>query len=440
MLLRGATAATLRGALTALAARMGSGPQERLVVYVSSHAGEGALHLAGTELPLQELVDYVKAAPVQVGLLVVDTCQSGAVTRLKGLAPVDAPPTRLEATGVEGRVFISASGVDEYAQESDSLGGSYFTHYLVAALRGAADTSRDGRVTLEEAYAWAWAHTIEATFATRGGVQRPHFSVDLRGQGQLILSEPGGARAHLTLAVEAPGRWLVVAVDSGAVLADVDKPSGPLTLAVPPGDYRLKLRTRDGLRERAVTVPSTGGAVVRGEDLERASLVQVASRGGPQASLVASVGGGLASGLVAGLVAQPGVELKLRRDAYLLGPLNQWAAAVAWRTGTSTDASPFSQHEIEARLSIGHRFAWRRASLALGAEAGPLFVVQALSNGTSRKSLGLVFGLGAEGRFTLTGPLEACLAGSAGAALVKKTAGPAVAPRLALTAGLAFRF
>ena len=437
--LTGADATKVRAALTTLAARMGSEPHDRLVIYVSSHAGDGVLHLAGTELPLQELVDFVKAAPVQVGLLVVDACQSGSVTRLKGLKPVDAPPTKVTATGVEGRVFISASGADEYAQESDTLGGSYFTHYLVAALRGAADTSRDGRVTLEEAYAWAWARTIEATFGTRGGVQRPNFSVDLRGQGQLVLSEPGAAKARLTLGVDAPGRWLVVAESTGAVVADVDKPRGPLTLAVPPGSYRLKLRTADGLLERAVAVPASGGAVVRGEDLERASLVQVASKGGPEASLVFSVGGGVASGLVAGLALQPGAEVKLRRDAHLLGPLNQWAVTVGWRTGTSTDAMPFVQHELEARLGAGHRFAWRHVSLAVGAEAGPLLVFQSLPNDTGRTSLGLVFGLDAELRVRVGGPFEVFLLGGGGAAVVKKSAGVMVAPRLAASAGVAFR-
>lgn len=440
VVLTGADATTVRDALTTLAARMGSEPHERLVVYVSSHAGDGVLHLAGTELPMQELVDFVKAAPVKVGLLVIDACQSGSVTRLKGFKPADAPPTKLEATQVEGRVFISASGADEYAQESEALGGSYFTHYLVAALRGAADTSRDGRVTLEEAYAWAWARTIEATFASRGGVQRPNFSVDLRGQGQLVLSEPGAAKARLTLAVDAPGRWLVVAEDSGAVVADVDKPKGAVTLAVPPGRYRLKLRTPDGLLERGVAVPASGGAVVRGEDLERASLVQVASKGGPESSLVFSLGGGVASGLVAGLTVQPGAELRLRRDAHLVGPLNQWAVALAWRTGTSTDAAPFTQHEVEARLGTGHRFAWRRASVAVGVEVGPLLVFQSLPNDTARTSLGLGFGLDVEGRLKVGGPVELFLLGGGGAAVVKKAAGVAVAPRLSASAGVAFTF
>jgi len=440
VLLSGATAAQVRSALEGLTARMSGGPHERLVVFVSSHASDGALHLAGTELPLQELVDFVKAAPVQVGLLVVDACQSGSVTRLKGLRPADVPPTRLEATGVEGRVFISASGADEYAQESEALGGSYFTHFLVAALRGAADTSRDGRVTLDEAYAWAWGRTIEATFATRGGVQRPAFSVDLRGQGQLVLSEPGASKARLTLAVEAPGRWLVVADDTGAVLADVDKPAGPLTLAVPPGAYRVKLRTKDGLLEREVTVPATGSTVVRGEDLERASLVQVAAKGGPESSLVLSLGGGVASGLVAGLSVQPGAELRLRRDAHLVGPLNQVHAALAWRTGTSSDAQPFTQHEVELRAGAGHRFAWRHGSVAVGLELGPLLVFQRLPDASARTSLGLVGALDLEGRLKVGGPFELFLLGTGGAAVVKKLQGVGLTPRLAATAGVAFTF
>ncbi|HEY3381328.1 MAG TPA: hypothetical protein VGK32_06130 [Vicinamibacterales bacterium] len=39
---------------------------------------------------------------------------------------------------------------DEAAQESERLGGSFFTHYLISGMRGAADLSGDGRVTLNE--------------------------------------------------------------------------------------------------------------------------------------------------------------------------------------------------------------------------------------------------------------------------------------------------
>ncbi|MFT3707586.1 MAG: caspase family protein [Archangium sp.] len=439
----GTNADGVRSALTALSARLAEGPVERLLIYISSHAGDGVLHLAGTELPLKEVVEFLKQAPVQVGLLILDACQSGSVTRMKGLRPIaSAQVTRLQATGVEGRVLISASGADEYAQESDALGGSYFTHYLMAAMRGAADTSHDGKVTLDEAYAWAWARTIEATFSTRGGVQRPEYSVDLRGSGQLVLAEPSRSTSQLVLDVKPPGHWLVVSESTGQVIADVEKGEGALSLAVPSGGYRVQLRATDSVLERRVEVPATGGAVVSGSDLERASLLRVARKGGEETLLHLSAGAGATSGLVNGLSVQPTIGVRLRRDGYLLGFLNQLSAEFVFRQGTPLRSS-FEQLEFELRIGTGHRFqfGWQRASLAIALETGPLLVHQYdLPDHSTRVSLGLVAVLAIEARVRLVGPVEFFLLGTGGGALVKKLSGPQIAPRLSACAGLGVSF
>ncbi len=177
--LYGANATRVRQALAELSTRLArEGTRaDQLILYISSHADEGALHLAGTRLPVSELTDFLARAPVGVALLVLDSCRSGAVTRLKGLKPLGGSEVRVDAASVEGRVILSSSGPDELAQESEELQGSFFTHHLVAALRGAADRSGDGRVTLEEAYGYAYARTVESTFATRGGMQRPSYRV-----------------------------------------------------------------------------------------------------------------------------------------------------------------------------------------------------------------------------------------------------------------------
>ncbi|MHB8872592.1 MAG: caspase family protein [Myxococcaceae bacterium] len=435
----GADAAAVRAALAALGKRLGdeARPGDRLVVYASAHGGDGSLHLDGTLLPLSELVGFVQKAPVGVGLLVVDSCRSGALTRLKGLKPVEGPPVRVEATGLEGRVLITASGADEYAQESDALGGSYFTHHFVTGLRGAADASRDGRVTLEEAYAWAFSRTLESTFGSRGGMQRPGFKIELRGQGELVLSEPGSARGRLTLGVTAPGRWLVVQARTGAVLAEVEKGEGPATLALPPGSYRVRLRAESGWLEREVSVPVGGAAVLQGPDLEQASLIQVALKGGPDPRLVLSAGGAMSSGLVAGLGPQAGAEVRLRRDARVWGPVSQVSLAVAVRDGRGL-SFPFRHSELELRAGAGHRFAQERSSVALGLEVGALMAWQSdLPDGSRRTGLApTALGL-AELRLKLKGPVEAYLDASAGAALVKKLSGTFVIPRASASLGLA---
>lgn len=441
-LVLGAKAETVRAALDHLKAALSQreGRKDRLFVYLSGHAGDGQLHLDGTELALSELVDFVKQAPVEVGVLVVDACRSGVMTRLKGLKPAEGPPVRVEASGLQGRVLISASGADEYAQESDELKGSTFTHHFVTGLRGAADSSRDGRVTLDEVYAWAWARTLESTFASKGGVQRPSFKVDLSGQGQLVLSEPGGAAGRLTIGVQAPGRWLLVGADSGAVVADLDKPEGPLTLAVAPGAYRLRLRVNKGVLERTVVVPATGGVAVRDDELERASLVRVALKGAPESTLTLSAGAGIASGVVAGIGLSPGIDVRLRHDEELFGPIDELMGSLSARDARST-GSGFRQSELELRVGAGHRFFVSRLSLSLGLEVGALLVLQNdLPDHKPRAGMGPSAQLVFEARLPIIRPVELYLLGTGGGAVLRKVSGVFLAPRVAASAGVALVF
>ena len=88
-------------------------------------------------------------------ILVIDSCRSGAVTRVKGGRP--APPILLGDTQEldgEGVIVLTASAAGEDAQESDQLGGSFFTHYLLSGLRGAADDNGDQVVTVAEAFSY----------------------------------------------------------------------------------------------------------------------------------------------------------------------------------------------------------------------------------------------------------------------------------------------
>ena len=72
-----------------------------------------------------------------------------------------------QSIDVRGHAILTASAEDEAAQESDRIGGSFFTHYLVSGLRGAADSSADGRVTLTEAYRFAFDETLARTGTTK---------------------------------------------------------------------------------------------------------------------------------------------------------------------------------------------------------------------------------------------------------------------------------
>ncbi|NBD08777.1 MULTISPECIES: caspase family protein [Corallococcus] len=426
----GADATALREALSRFGARLSSEASSRdwLLLYVSSHAGDGSLHLRGTELPMRELVDFLKGAPVGVGLLILDSCRSGVATRMKGLKPVEAPVT-MEAADLEGRVVISASGADEYAQESDVLQGSYFTHYLAVGLRGAADDSRDGRVTLEEAYRYAYARTLESTLVSPGGIQRPTFRMDLRGRGELVLSEPQQARGRLTLDVKAPGRWLVMASESGALVAEVNKGEGPTTLAVAPGAYRLLMSAEEGYLERSVRVPVNGSASVGGAPLEQAARLRLARKGGAASSLLLAVGPSVTSGIVAGLPSVVGLDLRLERDGRLGPGLDASVLGFAVRRGAGRRVS-FQQTEVELRLGAGPR--WRHGAWTFSGtlEAGALAVFQSrLPFDESRFGLEPLALVAAGVRLDMGRRLSTLLSASAGGVVARRESGVSLVPR-----------
>ena len=70
------------------------------------------------------------------------------LTQAKGARAEARVDFALPVDDVRGTAFIASTAVGEAAQESQALGGSFFTHHLETGLRGAADADGDGLVTL----------------------------------------------------------------------------------------------------------------------------------------------------------------------------------------------------------------------------------------------------------------------------------------------------
>lgn len=418
-LVRGGDADIARKDLAELEARLLERPQkpERLTLYLSSHGADDGLHLKGSVLPTGDLVAFAKRAHAQVVVLIIDACRSGAVTATKGLKRIDSTPTQLEAVALEGRVFISASGDDEYAQESEALGGSYFTHHLVTGLRGAADSSGDGRVTLDEAYRWAWSHTIEATFGSRAGVQRPMFRVDLRGEGALVLTELESGGARLVLGPAPGARWLVIDHGSQSLMAELAGAATPQTLALPPGQYRLRLAAEGVQYEHRVTLALNEQQHVSKDTLTRSPWTRTAVKGRDLPIVTLSLAIAAAAPLVPTLDAQLGGEAKVRLESTGQRFINQLSLGLGGRTASSS-ALGFRFTELDVRAGLAHRVDSGRFSAAVGFAVGMILVVQTeLPRDANRLSLGPTAELQLEGRFRLAGPVDlyALVAGGAAA-------------------------
>ena len=241
-------AAELEQALNRLEARLRdhAARDERSVFlfYYSGHARASGLSLGADELPLNRLKDRLEALPATVRVVILDACQSGAISQVKGVQPAASfSVNSVAGLNTAGMAVLASSTGSELSQESEDIGGSFFTHHLVSGLRGAADEDADGRITLSEAYRYAYNRTLVSTAATAVGRQHVTLGTDLRGKGEMVLTYPSRASARLELPAELAAEVLVHAEPSEVVLAEVFKAEGSaVRLALPPGEYGAVVR------------------------------------------------------------------------------------------------------------------------------------------------------------------------------------------------------
>lgn len=244
-LVTGKSASDARRALDGLEARVidaaKSGAATLLVVYYSGHADGDVLELDGTEWPFAELTAALERSQAQVRLAFVDSCRSGKWLQRKGGTPGPAfaidVADRLDSRGY---AVVTSSAGDELSQESAEVRGSYFTHYLVSALRGAGDASNDGQVTLGEAYRYAYERTVARTTGTTFGSQHPMYEFRLTGQGEVVLTTPRQGVASATVRSPSPGRVVWLDGQAQRMVAEHEvKAQTPTQLSLAEGTYKV---------------------------------------------------------------------------------------------------------------------------------------------------------------------------------------------------------
>ncbi|MBN2577079.1 MAG: caspase family protein [Deltaproteobacteria bacterium] len=248
ILIRDSSRADLQRAFADLRARLGreSRPQVRreVFVYFSGHSDEEGLLLGGQRVSYRELRQWIDATGADVRIAILDSCASGSLIRLKG-GVHRAPFLRDLSTKARGHAFLTASSADEAAQESDRIGAAFFTHYLLSGLRGAADANRDRRVTLGEAYQFAYNETLQRTETSRAGAQHPSYDFQLAGTGDVVLTDLRASASRLVLVRELAGRIYVRDAADRLVVELRKEPTYPIELGLDTGKYRVVL-DRDG--------------------------------------------------------------------------------------------------------------------------------------------------------------------------------------------------
>lgn len=258
-----------------------SGGRAEVIFYYSGHSDETGLLLGEDHLSYRDLRGNLEGLPADVRIAILDSCASGAMVRAKGGLRV-APFMVDESNQLDGFAIITSSAADEVAQEADSVGGSYFTHFLATGLRGAADLSQDGRVTLDEAYAFAHAETLARTERSQHGPQHANRGGGLDGQGHLVLTDLQLTTASLVLDELLTGRALIRDND-GDLVAELLKPGGrAIELGLGAGDYDILLTVDDSDRyaTASVTLVSGSSTLLEASDLTWFDAESAVARGG----------------------------------------------------------------------------------------------------------------------------------------------------------------
>jgi hypothetical protein len=211
--------------------------------------------------------------------------QVGAMTGAGGDAHEGArraPAFEIQADGprdAKGVVILTSSTSDEDSQESDAIGGSYFSHHLAsgpARRRGQVgrrprDAVRGLRLRLRP---HRRRHRRE-----RRGAQHPTFSYYLAGNGDLVLTDVAVRHEGVYLPREAPGGVYFLVDGKGFVAAEISKTDGvDRRVALSPGHYRVKRRLPDRLRVGDVDVPRGQMVAISEAHLRDAPFSTIRSR------------------------------------------------------------------------------------------------------------------------------------------------------------------
>jgi hypothetical protein len=264
-----------------LSRKEGLAKRTELFVYYSGHSDESGLLLGEERFNYGDFRRSIESLPADVRIVVLDSCASGAMTRAKG--GVKRPPFMVDdSTKVQGHAILTSSAENEAAQESDRIGGSFFTHYLVSGLRGAADASHDGRVTLNEAYQFAYNETLARTEQTHAGAQHAAYDINLSGTGDLVMTDLRGSAARLVLPSVMDGR-LFVRDTKGRLAAEVRKlPGRPVELGLDAGNYNVTLISPTEVFATSVALSDGKRTELNPGEMKKVAKEWAVARGGRQ--------------------------------------------------------------------------------------------------------------------------------------------------------------
>jgi len=278
-LLLNPNAEALRRALEALRSHGGALGQQ-LIFYYSGHSDGSGLRLGQAQLPFSEVRAFLRDERAQVRVAFLDSCRSGAVSQTKGGQVGPGVDIRWASDPpVKGAVLITSSTAEEASVERDDIGGSLFSHFFVSGMRGAADGDEDGKVTLEEAFDYAYNHTLARSTESRSGTQHPTYEYRIAGQQQLVLSWLT-LPSYVSFGADVAGAYVVFDRDRHQVVAEITKrPGTRRRLWLPAGDYYIKKRLPSAVLLQKVGLAKGSAHVVRDHEMHTVPYEEDVTKG-----------------------------------------------------------------------------------------------------------------------------------------------------------------
>jgi len=138
-------------------------PDDIVIFFFSGHGSQNFFLTYDKGLYFNDLEKIFKQTKAKRKLIFADACFSGTLRQ-----PGNQTVSNNTSVGKNVLLFLSSRS-NQYSQESPALRNGVFTYFLLAGLRGGADTDKDGCITAKELFNFVYPKVKDKT----GGNQVP---------------------------------------------------------------------------------------------------------------------------------------------------------------------------------------------------------------------------------------------------------------------------
>jgi len=158
-------------------------PEDVVIFFFSGHGNKNVLFTYDKSLYFSTLQGIFKQSVARRKLIFADACFAGTMRQPGNPGESASGKSGESASGKSSAgsnvlLFLSTRS-NQYAQESSSLQNGLFTHYLLAGLKGSADTDGNDCVTAKELFDFVYPKVKERTKGSQIPVMWGKFDADM---------------------------------------------------------------------------------------------------------------------------------------------------------------------------------------------------------------------------------------------------------------------